>query len=154
MDRLAALRKLQRNVSDKDDHEPCEVFPPVGDSSGGSGANGLRGPLVTPEMLSRSAKRGSWATDPSDPNRAWLYQTCTEFGFYQASLYFSCVYKIDMRWGHCIARHWCVLYLCLCTMLCALKDRAVRYVLGVRVSGFFVFVAVVSTSTAQCCAYC
>ncbi|CAN0047990.1 unnamed protein product [Ectocarpus sp. 8 AP-2014] len=24
--------------------------------------------------------------DPSDPDRAWLYQTCTEFGFYQASL--------------------------------------------------------------------
>lgn len=98
MDRLAALRKIQRSVSDKDGHEPCEVFPPVDDSNGGSGANGLRGPLVTPEMLSRSVKRGSWATDPSDPNRAWLYQTCTEFGFYQASLCFSRVSKIDLRW--------------------------------------------------------
>ncbi|CAM9504375.1 unnamed protein product [Pylaiella littoralis] len=76
----SAIRKIQRNLPSNGDrgHEPpspCESFPPsdIRDSAAG----GLRG--------SSSLAMMSDPTDASNPNRAWLYQTCTEFGFYQAS---------------------------------------------------------------------
>lgn len=76
VDRLAALRKIQINLSGEA-RESCEVFPPL--RSPRDRATSLRRPLP----LAGALEAGGWALDPSDPNRAWLYQTCTEFGFYQ-----------------------------------------------------------------------
>ncbi|CAM9772235.1 unnamed protein product [Ectocarpus sp. 4 AP-2014] len=93
VERLAAIRKIQRS-SDAEAIEkprssptPCEVFPPkdMNTAAGGYGSRsrergaGLRRDYPGQEM--KLLRR--WAMDPSDPNRAWLYQTCTEFGFYQ-----------------------------------------------------------------------
>lgn len=88
VERLAAIRKAQRSSSSHVDNDqdntdpPCEVFPPT-DSGGQRRRNGaVEG--------ARSGLRQSWALDtpdPSNPDRAWLYQTCTEFGFYQARLF-------------------------------------------------------------------
>ncbi len=104
VERLAAIRKLQRSSSsrrDKDkeskDPPPCEVFPPAvtgGDGQRNRAVEGLRRPFAV-EARRRAlgaSPRPSWVLDtpdpdPSDPDRAWLYQTCTEFGFYQARLF-------------------------------------------------------------------
>ncbi|CAN0443228.1 unnamed protein product, partial [Laminaria digitata] len=45
----------------------------------------------------RPLEVGSWVLDPSNPNRAWLYQTCTEFGFYQASRLLSDTCEVGTR---------------------------------------------------------
>lgn len=78
VDRLAALRKIQINFSGEA-RRLCEAFPPL--RSPRDRATSLRRPFP----LAGALEVGGWALDPSDPNRAWLYQTCTEFGFYQAS---------------------------------------------------------------------
>lgn len=84
--RLAALREIQRNASGEVD-QPCEMFPPL-DRPRHFDANAGMDLLRPSELLGMSpAKRESEAYDPSNPDRAWLYQTCTEFGFYQASDY-------------------------------------------------------------------
>ena len=78
IDRLAALRKIQRNFSGEAP-ESCEVFPPFR-SPRDRGASLRRG-----FPLERNLGIGDPALDPSNPLRAWLYQTCTEFGFYYVS---------------------------------------------------------------------
>lgn len=76
MDRLADIRKMKRNVSGET-QGLCEVFPPL--RSPRNGATSLRRPAPPAEALGV----GDWALDPSNPLRAWLYQACTEFGYYE-----------------------------------------------------------------------
>lgn len=99
VERLAAVRKIQRQSSScrhEEDGEgpppsPCEPFPPIssGDRSRNHATGGLRRPsevdMPTALEMSPHELGGSSALDPSNPDRAWLYQTCSEFGFYQAS---------------------------------------------------------------------
>eukprot|EP00904_Undaria_pinnatifida_P007440 jgi/Undpi1/3826/HiC_scaffold_16.g07195.m1 len=53
------------------------IFPPL--RSPRNGATSLRRPAPPAEALGV----GDWALDPSNPLRAWLYQACTEFGYYE-----------------------------------------------------------------------
>ncbi|CAM9552994.1 unnamed protein product [Choristocarpus tenellus] len=77
VERLAVLRKQQRSMSTESGQgDKCEVFPPT---SSAVSRRHLRGAA----MAVKPAALGDWVTDPTDPDRAWLYQTCTEFGFYQ-----------------------------------------------------------------------
>ena len=48
--------------------------------------------MGTPPALQWSRALGSSSVvDPSNADRAWLYQTCSEFGFYQASWVCCCM---------------------------------------------------------------
>lgn len=84
--KLAAIRKTQRTLPKEDggqDPSPCEPFPPNYSSSQNRTTGlGVRGGL---RGGSSSLAIVADPTDASNPDRAWLYQTCTEFGFYQAS---------------------------------------------------------------------
>lgn len=87
VERLAAIRKLQRQHSaraGRPSPPPCEPFPPTSSGDHPGAAGGLRRPLMmgAPPAL---ALGSSSVRDPANPDRAWLYQTCSEFGFYQAS---------------------------------------------------------------------
>ena len=78
VERLADLRNMQSGM-DGEDGRLCELFPFL--KSPRDRATSLRSALPLEGALGVEG----WALDPSDPNRAWLYQTCTEFGFFQAS---------------------------------------------------------------------
>ncbi|CBN78040.1 conserved unknown protein [Ectocarpus siliculosus] len=93
VERLAAIRKIQRSSDAEAIEEPrsspspCEVFPPkdMNTAAGRYGGRSReRGAGLRRDYPGQEMKLlGRWAMDPSDPDRAWLYQTCTEFGFYQ-----------------------------------------------------------------------
>eukprot|EP00752_Nemacystus_decipiens_P009162 g8184.t1 len=84
VERLAIIRKLQRNFTTRaggPSPPPCDPFPDQG-AAGGLQRSFKMGTSPTLQMWSRAPGNSS-VVDPSNPDRAWLYQTCSEFGFYQ-----------------------------------------------------------------------